>query len=685
MSDESFRRVARTGLDPLVDGTPDGPEWVDLTTDTLIQPRGRARSGWLAGVAVAAVILVVIGAAALFGGGEDLPPPGSGIAQSRDWVSIDYPEEYSATNHLTIWADDRIILWGGQTADVEESPTGEPGWSYELNNGQWSRLPASPKDPAIGAAGVWTGEDVIICCGEGDQFDDFAVTVAFDPETGAWRRLADAPISGTFTEAVWTGTEMLVVASGGVAAYDPGTDTWETLPSPPESARLNEVAWTGDELIVWSREVERIVHPGYALRPSTGEWRRLPDPPAWPAAPDIVWTGDLLVIWGGLPADSVGSERAVGSVYDPATDSWTAMSETLPEPDGCECNLGSQSLVWTGDRVLVSPGAFASGAGANGPILLAYDPPSDTWELVDPALLPPDFSGGELVDIGESVLLRSDRIHLSPYGWVPDGEPVSVDSWATTSSTTAPLTTTTLRRSDATPSVFVPIAETGDGVQRLTVAFLDGTTAHLEWPEGLDLYSEGVSTDGWGAANQLGSSSSRTILAIPEPFEAVVARWLPGELLATYPGASNSTVDFWAFEVDDTVNYLVFDFDPWTVLVYDYRATSGRMTEASRQAWASNLSGGTTAEGFLVLSAELPLVLAGHGDQPAPSLGFTSPNGILSLSLGSCEPGETVSDGSNELVWCHDSSEMVVAVYSADASFRDRVRDELIITTIELP
>lgn len=364
--------------------------------------------------------------------------------EDSGWEVVEFPEGFFSINSVMVWTSDELVFWGGQTPDVEESPTGEPGLAYNPATREWRTLPPGPKDPAIGAAGVWTGDELIICCGVSDQFADFAVTVAFDPETNEWRRLADAPISGTFSEALWTGEEMLVVTSGGVAGYDPTTDSWTTYPPPPSGARLNEIAWTGEELIVWSREVERVVHSGYALSLPTGTWRQLPDPPAWPAAPDVVWTGEHLVIWGGLPAHFVGSERAVGSVYDPVTNSWTEMAEALPEPEAFEGNLGSQSLVWTGETVLVSPGAFGSGVDPETSLLLTYDPTADAWELVDQALLPVSFVAADVAVAGDRVVVRSDPLYISPAGWMPEGEPITADSWTTTPTTTSvPMTTST--------------------------------------------------------------------------------------------------------------------------------------------------------------------------------------------------------------------------------------------------
>lgn len=75
MSDLSFRRVARTGLTPLMEDVPDGPEWTDLTPETTLTPSRSARYGWLAGVGAAVLVLVLIGVTALLMGEDPVPPP----------------------------------------------------------------------------------------------------------------------------------------------------------------------------------------------------------------------------------------------------------------------------------------------------------------------------------------------------------------------------------------------------------------------------------------------------------------------------------------------------------------------------------------------------------------------------------------------------------------------------------
>jgi hypothetical protein len=252
-------------------------------------------------------------------------------------------------------------------------------------------------------------------------------------------------------------------------------------------------------------------------------------------------------------------------------------------------------------------------------------------------------------------------------------------------STTAPSTTVTSLAPEETEGPrFIPIvSSTGSGQSSLDVAFLDGTTANLSWPEGLDLLSNGVGTDGWGALNSLGSGTSRTLLAIPEPADSVVERFGVGELLATYPDGKGGAVEFRRFPVDETVDYLVFDMGAWTVLVYDYQSgPDGRMSDSSRETWARSLSGEISPEGFLSLSAEEPLVLAGPGASPPVSLGFESPNGIIGITLFPCSPNEIIEDETQSITWCDQSGKMLVAIHSTDVEFRNAVREGLTISDI---
>jgi WD40 repeat protein len=106
------------------------------------------------------------------------------------------------------------------------------------------------------------------------------------------------------------------------------------------------------------------------------------------------------------------------------------------------------------------------------------------------------------------------------------------------------------------------------------------------------------------------------------------------------------------------------------------------MRESSRETWASSLSGETSPEGFLSLSANTPLVLAGSGASPPVNLGFESPNGTIDITLFQCSPNEIIEDETQSITWCHQSGKMLVAIHSTDGEFRNAVRASLTISDI---
>jgi len=348
------------------------------------------------------------------------------------WEAVELPTNVAFCHQMAISTGEEVVFWGGNRASCEyQSPVGDPALAYNPDTSTWRRLSSSPLAPTVAPTGTWTGPEILICCGMegiapvGGSEIGSNQAAAYDLGTDTWRRLPDAPLGGPFPVSIWTGSEMMVATESGVAAYSPSTNEWRTMPQPPlPLGRTNEIAWTGSELILWPSNVTRNVFQGMALDPNAGTWSVLPDPPAWPAALDMVFTGDTLIVWGGLPAQR-GSERAVGSRLEPATNEWTELPEPLPEPDGCECNLGSQTLTWTGEYVLVSPGFFSTGLNATAPMLIAYHPQSNSWILVDEES-PAGFGDeglvvGDRILITENAITGSNRLLISPAGWQPTG------------------------------------------------------------------------------------------------------------------------------------------------------------------------------------------------------------------------------------------------------------------------
>lgn len=90
--------------------------------------------------------------------------------------------------------------------------------------------------------------------------------------------------------------------------------------------------------------------------------------PGGSANPIAVWTGNHMIVWGGF----AGGPRLTGARYDPATDTWTAISGT-----GGVALQYTQGM-WSGSEMLVWGGydAGPSNAGAR------YNPHTDTWSPI---------------------------------------------------------------------------------------------------------------------------------------------------------------------------------------------------------------------------------------------------------------------------------------------------------------
>jgi hypothetical protein len=336
------------------------------------------------------------------------------------WSAVDIPAEYARCGGVKVWTGLEIVLWGGP--ECSEDPAEVSGVAYDPETNTWRALPEAPIESQAGV-GIWSGSEIIVCCG---QFSSKGA--AYDPDTNTWRAISDSPLpapTDNSLAAVWTGTEMLVVGNTGVAAYDPQSDSWRTFGDPPHPytrlPEFNSVVWTGSVAVIWPANPSRVRFLGLTLDPSSGEWEVLPAPTAWPAIPGLVWTGTEIIVWGGLPGAIVGSERAVGSRLDLATENWTPMSEALPEPKSCECNLGSQTLVWTGEELIVATGWFGTAANVTSPTLLSYRPDTDQWSLAGEL---PGFGFGEGLMAGNRVVLFSDRLYVSDPGWVARGDPI---------------------------------------------------------------------------------------------------------------------------------------------------------------------------------------------------------------------------------------------------------------------
>jgi hypothetical protein len=159
------------------------------------------------------------------------------------------------------------------------------------------------------------------------------------------------------------------------------------LPTAPLEGRIRHSrTWTGEELIIWGGlfPTSGVVHDdGAIFDVSMGQWRLMSySPLEGRVGHTAVWTGDEVIIWGGHKGGVGGKPTgrfSDGAAYNPATDTWRAIS--TPDLTGGP----GYASVWTSSEAIVMGGndghlSFAeSGLNEAG----AYDPSTDTWRILE--------------------------------------------------------------------------------------------------------------------------------------------------------------------------------------------------------------------------------------------------------------------------------------------------------------
>lgn len=313
------------------------------------------------------------------------------------------------------WIGSEYLVWSGEAATTGGGLL-EDGWRYDPATDTTRDIPAAPIRARGNATGVWTGTELLVCCGIKDLGTESSAG-AYDPATDRWRTLTPPPADteGYTVGAAWTGTEMLVVVQVGnpateafqaqraaLYAYDPAVDTWSARATPPAGDRFGEVAWTGQRLVVWA--VEGVGSDrGIAYDPATNQWTELPELPS--DAPvnrgSIAFADGQIVVWGSNARDKT---KAIGYRLRLGDAGWRPMaSAPLPQIEWYEGTPESQTLVAdpASARVIVSPvTGYESGVGGapgTPPNLLAYDPALDEWSVIrqlDEALYAPELTVG---------------------------------------------------------------------------------------------------------------------------------------------------------------------------------------------------------------------------------------------------------------------------------------------------
>jgi hypothetical protein len=315
------------------------------------------------------------------------------------------------------------------------------GQSVRLS-GEWSRLPDGPLSARHEALGVSLHGKFLVVGGfsgpacpanadctvaEDPALRDGAV---FDPDTGTWTRIAEAPVPVSGDNAVVLDCALYLLTAQAwrigepesVLRYDPEADAWTELPAPPGTvARL--VA-AGDRLLAVSTTDELAPIHDWIFVPGTGEWEPLPDDPLGPSFDrEAAWMDDALLLTAKDLVASPGSDKPALvrlARFDLDTREWTELPTSdiigwAPTPVG---ELVVFPLTGTAD------GGEVNNWGRDVPFGAILDPASGTWRgLPDP----PPGGGllGELLVAGKLTVVGGHLLDPATGQWtlVPDLPP----------------------------------------------------------------------------------------------------------------------------------------------------------------------------------------------------------------------------------------------------------------------
>jgi N-acetylneuraminic acid mutarotase len=212
-------------------------------------------------------------------------------------------------------------------------------------------------------------------------------------------------------------------------------DTWRSIPGStlPDHSSGNTAVWTGSEMIVWGGPFGAEVNAGFKYNPATDSWSAISvgaNVPAPRYAHTAVWSGSEMIVWGGLSPFGT-TLLNTGGRYNPTTDTWLPTSTVGFVPSG----RIDHTALWTGSAMIIwggNPGGPMSNDGGR------YDPATDTWTSTSTGLnVPTGRIGHTAVWTGTRMLVwgGQDAIGYSNSGALYDP---STNTWQSTSVANAP-------------------------------------------------------------------------------------------------------------------------------------------------------------------------------------------------------------------------------------------------------
>jgi len=402
-------------------------DWLDTSLDDIPDPRYGHTAVWTG-------TEMIVWGGGNNSGGRYNPATDSWVPTSRQ-SGVPSARYY----HTAVWTGSEMIIWGG----TDGTDALQNGGRYNPAADSWTPTSLSAPCPSArkNHTAVWSGTEMIVWSGSDTSDVLLNDGGKYDPATDIWSAvstLGPCPEVRQFATAVFISGEMVVW--GGSAAgdvplntggrYNPASDIWISATSTsgacPAARRFHTAVAGNGEMMVWGGEGTglSVLGNGSSYNPASDTWTAISGTGA-PSARryhTAVWTTSLMIVWGG---EDGSSSLQSGSRYDPSSGTWTA----TPTTGSCPTARYQHTAVWTGADMIIWGGYWPTNSGGK------YNLSGDSWTATSLGTNVPAgrqyhtavWTGSEMIVWGGESL--GPTIQLNSGGrYTP-----ATDSWAATS------------------------------------------------------------------------------------------------------------------------------------------------------------------------------------------------------------------------------------------------------------
>jgi N-acetylneuraminic acid mutarotase len=239
---------------------------------------------------------------------------------------------------------------------------------------------------------------------------------------------------------VWLDTVVYVFTDNSFYAYNPVSDQWRFVLTNPTSYKASsraKLVWTGTEILVWGGNFSVATDNGFRYNPVSNVWTAIPVT-AQPAARTgfaMEFISNKVIVWGGL--SSGGTRLGDGAMFDLSSNTWTTINTTgAPSP---RINFTSvvdasqnKMIIW-GGRIGATTGSVTNDGAV-------FNPATNTWAAVTNTSAPSAREFHKAVWSGTEMLVfggQEESLTSTPVNTGARYNPVA-NSWSAITTTSAP-------------------------------------------------------------------------------------------------------------------------------------------------------------------------------------------------------------------------------------------------------